>query len=142
MLKAMTAADLIEQGRAQRNAGNLASAAGSYRHAVELLRAANQPLRLAHTIRHVGDILQDAAKLTEAEPCYEEALSIYRPHPDTRPLDLANAIAGHARLAEKLNRRQHAILLWKDAYDLYTSCGIEAGIEEAGSRLGDLWTRP
>jgi tetratricopeptide (TPR) repeat protein len=138
----MTAADLIEQGRAQRNAGDLASAADSYRHAVELLRTSNQPLRLAHAFRHVGDILQDAANLTEAEPCYEEALSIYRPHPDTRPLDLANAVAGYARLAEKLNHRRQAILLWKEAYDLYTSCGVEAGIEEADSRLGDLRTRP
>jgi tetratricopeptide (TPR) repeat protein len=138
----MTAADLIEQGRSERNAGNLTAAADSYRHAVELLRVADQPLRLTHTVRHVGDILQDAGKLTEAGPCYEEALSIYRSHPDTRPGDLANAVAGYARLAEKLNHRQQAILLWKEAHDLYTHCGIGAGVEEAGSRLSDLWTRP
>jgi len=134
----MTAAELIEKARSERNAGNLTAAADSYKRAADAFHLDGQPLREAHAIRHSGDILQDAGELTTAQPCYEEALAIYRPHPDTPPLDLANAIAGYARLSEKLNHRQRATLLWNQAFDLYTQCSVQAGIDEARSRLDDL----
>ena len=134
----MTAAELVEKGRSERNAGNLTAAADSYKRAADAFRLDSQPLREAHAIRHAGDILQDAGEFTAAQPCYEEALAIYRFHPDTLPLDLANAIAGYARLSEKLSHRQRATLLWKQAFDLYTHCGVQAGIDEALSRLDDL----
>jgi len=137
----MTAAELVEKGRSERNAGNLTAAADSYKRAADAFHVAGQPLRKAHAIRHSGDILQDAGELTTAQPCYEEALAIYRHHPDTPPLDLANAIAGYARLSEKLNHRQRAAALWKDALDLYAQCSVQAGVDEARGRLDDLVAR-
>ena len=137
----MTAAELVEKGRAERNAGNLTAAADSYKRAADAFHLAGQPLRKAHAIRHSGDILQDAGDLTAAQPCYEEALAIYRHNPDTPPLDLANAIAGYARLSEKLNHQRRASALWKDAFDLYTQCSVQAGIDEARGRLDALAAR-
>jgi len=137
----MTAAELVEKGRSERNAGNLTAAADSYKRAADAFHLAAQPLREAHAIRHSGDILQAAGELTTAQPCYEEALGIYRRHPEVPLLDLANAIAGYARLSEKLNHRQRAAALWKDALDLYTQCSVQPGIDEARGRLDDLATR-
>ena len=134
----MTAVELVEKGRSERNAGNLTAAADTYKRAADAFRAAGQPLRFAHAICHAGDILQDAGELATAQSCYEEALATYRPHPETPPLDLGNAITGYARLSEKLNHRRRALHLWKEAFDLYTQCGIQPGIDEARSRLNDL----
>ncbi len=63
-----------------------------------ILRTIGQPLRLAHTIRHLGDVYNDDGNRRAAEPCYREALEIYRAHPDAPRLDLANAIRSLAVL--------------------------------------------
>ncbi|MDQ2839448.1 MAG: tetratricopeptide repeat protein, partial [Acidobacteriota bacterium] len=96
LAKALTGIGQIERDLHDREA-----ARKHYEEAVTLYRALDDPLRLAHTVRHVGDILQDDGQRELAEPCYEEALEIYREHQETSPLDLANTIAGFARLKVK-----------------------------------------
>ena len=49
------------------------------------------PLLLAHTLRHLGDLHHDDGRDDLAEPLYDEALALYRAS-NAPPLDLANAI--------------------------------------------------
>jgi hypothetical protein len=65
-------------------------------------RRGADPLRLAHRVRHLGDAYYYAGRAALAEPCYVEALSIYRGHARTRPLDLANAIRSFAVLKDEV----------------------------------------
>lgn len=41
-----------------------------YEEAVTLFRGVDQPLVLAHTIRHLGDVYQEQGRPDLAEPCY------------------------------------------------------------------------
>lgn len=102
-----------------------------------ILRTLDDPLRLAHTVRHVGDIFQSqGAEL--AGPFYAEALAIYRGNDSTRPLDLANTVAGYARFNEEHGEAGEAITLWQEARSLYASVDVQAGVKEAGERLAVL----
>ncbi len=60
--------------------------------AVALSREENDPLLLAHSVRHLGDLHRAGGRLVEADRCYSEALSLYRAAPAPLPLDFANAI--------------------------------------------------
>lgn len=106
-----------------------------YKEAVGLFREFDEPLKLAHTIRHLGDVYRHANKTVLAEACYVEALAIYRSHKDTPPLDVANAIRSHAVLKEAGGDRQHARALWQEAHDLYLGVGVGAGVSESAARL-------
>jgi len=109
-----------------------------YEEAVAILRSENQPLLLAHTIRHLGDVHREGGSRVLAEPCYHEALSIYRSHNERRPLDLANAIRSLAVLKSDAGERVEAAAMWREAHDLYLSLDILAGVEESASRLALL----
>src|SRR2546423_10945899 len=76
------------------------------RLAVASLRKVDDPLRLAHKVRHLGDAYYYAGRWSLAEPCYLEALSIYRRHENRQPLDLANAIRSFAVLRMRLAQPQ------------------------------------
>jgi hypothetical protein len=69
--------------------------------AVAKSRKVGDPLRLAHAVRHLGDAYYYARRAERAEPCYVEALSIYRGHEHARPLDFANAIRSFAVLKDE-----------------------------------------
>ena len=58
-----------------------------YEEAVAICREESDPLTLAHTVRHLGDVHQDAGRVELAEPCYDEALVVYRSQEErTHPL--------------------------------------------------------
>src|SRR2546423_1077662 len=105
------------------------------RLAVASLRKVNDPLRLAHTVRHLGDAYYYARHWSLAEPCYLEALSIYRIHENRQPLDLANAIRSFAVLKDEVGAVAEAKLLWQEAHDLYVTLDVSAGIAESAARL-------
>jgi tetratricopeptide (TPR) repeat protein len=130
--------DLIAQGYEERKRHHLDTALACYEEAVAILRTRNDQLRLAHTVRHVADILCDQDRESAAMPHYEEALAIYRAHPSASPLDLANAIRGYALLLQKLKDTSQVVLLWQEARKLYADTAISAGVQEADRRLAAL----
>lgn len=109
--------------------------------AVASLRKVDDPLRLAHRVRHLGDAYYYAGRVSLAEPCYVEALSIYRRHEQRRPLDLANAIRSFAVLKDEVGAAEEAQRLWQEAHDLYVAVDVPAGIAESAARLALLVRR-
>ena len=86
----------------------------------------------------MGDILQDRANLDLAEPCYKEALGIYRCHLETPPLDLANALRGYALLMGATGRGEEAAALWREARTLYMEISVAAGVTESERQIARL----
>jgi tetratricopeptide (TPR) repeat protein len=107
-----------------------------YEEAVVLFRELEEPLVLAHTIRHLGDVYLEQGRPDLAEPCYHEALGLYRRHEADSSLDLANAVRSLAVL-----RWEQARALWEEVRDLYTSLSIETGIQESTARVTALSIR-
>jgi tetratricopeptide (TPR) repeat protein len=107
-----------------------------YEEAVALFREADEPRVLAHTVRHLGDVYLEQGRPDLAEPCYHEALGLYRSNEDDSSLDLANAVRSLAVL-----RWEQAKTLWEEVLDLCTSLSIEAGINESKARVAALSTR-
>jgi tetratricopeptide (TPR) repeat protein len=128
-------------GQIERDRKNIGAALMHYQLAVELYRKQEIPLTLAHTIRHVADILLDEGNLEQARRHYEEALAIYCAHEDTPPLDLANALRGYAQLTEESGKTEEATLLWRQTQALYEQLGIEAGVTECRSHQAFLMGR-
>ena len=95
-------------------------------------------MRLAHKVRHLGDAYYYAGQLSLAEPCYVEALSIYRTQEHKPPLDLANAIRSFAVLKAELGAADEARHLWEEAHDLYVAVEVSAGVAESAARLALL----
>src|SRR2546430_4915129 len=107
--------------------------------AVASARRREDPLKLAHTIRHLGDAYYYAGRWALAEPCYVEALSIYRRHERSPQLDLANAIRSFAVLKDEVGAAEQSQSLWQEAHDLYVALKISAGggtNAARGARLG------
>ena len=107
-----------------------------YEEAVALFREVDEPLLLAHTIRHLGDVYHEQGRPDLAEPCYHEALGLYRNHEDGPSLDLAYAVRSLAVL-----RWEQTRTLWEEARGLYTAAGIEAGVKESTARVSALSSR-
>ena len=72
------AEDFIAQARLARRERRFDAARQHYERAIATLREARQPLRLAHTIRHLGDVCYEAGLAALAEPHLREALALYR----------------------------------------------------------------
>jgi len=119
-----------ELGELARNRDDLNAAQTHYEESAALLRRSDDPLKLAHTIRHLGDVHAQQANWGEAERCFVEALDIYRAHPSPDALDLANAIRPYALLKTRTGRTEEARPLWLEAGALYETEGIAAGVEE------------
>jgi tetratricopeptide (TPR) repeat protein len=104
-----------------------------YEEAVRLFREVDEPLVLAHTIRHLGDVYHEQGRPDFAEPCYHEALGLYRADEADGSLDLANAVRSLAIL-----RWEQTRALWEEVRDLYATLNIEAGIKESTARVTAL----
>ncbi len=106
--------------------------------AIESYTASGNSDRIAHSIRHLGDLYLRLNKLTEAESNYERAVSLYSDSQDTNPNDLANCLRGYALLLEKLNKNDKAVSIWKSTGQLYQICGLSDGQQEAEARIKAL----
>jgi tetratricopeptide (TPR) repeat protein len=122
----------------ERDLGHVEAALQNYEAAVTLIRSLDDPLWLAHTLRHVGDVLQDRGLYTAASPYYEEALALYRADDEAALLDVANAVRGFGFLNESLGRPAEAATLLEEARGLYASADVGAGVEECERRLAAL----
>jgi tetratricopeptide (TPR) repeat protein len=127
-----------ELGRVERDLRETDAALLHYGEAAAVYRKLDEPLRLAHTVRHIGDILRGDGQLQPAGPHFREALEIYRAHPETPPLDLANALRGYALLQEELGEKQEAVALWREARELYAAVNVQAGVDEGDRRIERL----
>ena len=128
-MTAEKAREVTRLGYAERSQGQLVEALAHYQEAAAIYRQLDDPLALAHTVRHVGDIHRQMGHPELAEPCYNEALALYRANREAaQPLDLANAIRAMAVLKDQGD-------LWKEARDLYAELGVQAGVDECNRRL-------
>ena len=76
------------------------ASAAAYLEALELARQGQDPLVIAHTVRHLGDALSRLGETRDAEAAYLEALAIYETHAGDAALDHANALGKFARLLD------------------------------------------
>jgi tetratricopeptide (TPR) repeat protein len=134
--------ELVKAGRRARREGRPEDALSFYERAAAAYRTSGDSLRLAHTLRHVGDIHRQAGRPELAEPFHREALALYRCHPDPPRLGLANAIRPLAILEERAGRVDAARRLWAEARDLYEACGVTEGVAESSRRLAALAGSP
>jgi tetratricopeptide (TPR) repeat protein len=133
--------DLVSQARAARREHRLDDARRHYEDAVAMLRDAGEPLRLAHTLRHLGDVLWDAGRPAQAEPHVRHALALYRHHSDAPRLDVANAIRSLAVVTEHAGNTEEANRLWSEAHEIYVSLDVKPGAVESAARLDRLRSR-
>ncbi len=106
-----------------------------YQEAVELFRSCDDHLRLAHTVRHLGNIYHEDGDMDAAGKCLTEAINIYHNNGDRKSLDYANAIRSLAALKDDINDLVSAKRLWIAARDLYIFHRIEDGVNETGRRI-------
>jgi len=125
-------------GQIERDAGNGEAALRLYEEAAAVCREEGDQLALAHTVRHIADIHLDARRAELAGPFYVEAIAIYRANPNTKPLDLANALRPFAILNEDMGKVAEARRLWAEARDLYATAGVPQGVAEGSRRLARL----
>ena len=132
------AKELRRRGEAERGMPGGDGGVGSYEQAIAILREENEPLLLAHALRHLGDIHHDRGRNDLAARFYDEALILYRGHAEASPLDLANALRSQALLKEETNHRDEAIALWREAGELYEMVDVEAGAKESARHVARL----
>ena len=130
--------ELRRRGEAERGLSDGDGGVASYEEAIAILREENEPLLLAHAIRHLGDIHHDRGRNELAAHHYDEALALYREHPEAKPLDLANAIRSQAVLKEETGQIEDAIALWSEAGKLYEMVNVDAGVNESARRVARL----
>jgi len=106
-----------------------------YEDAVTLYRELDDPLKLAHTIRHLGLVHEDAGRLEKAEKFYDEALDLYRTHSTVDTLDYANAVRYPAVVKNRLGKRDESTALWEEACRRYEEVGIHEGVAEGAAWL-------
>lgn len=133
-----TADALVKLGYQARRDGRVDDALHFYSDAAMLYRDLSDPQKLAHTVRHVGDILRKQGSIEKARPCYEEALTIYRAHHETSDLDLANTLRGFALLCEDAGEKEQAKNLWREARTLYDASNVLPGVQESEARIAKL----
>ena len=124
-----------ELAEVERNLRNQESAIEHYRDAVLLYGKLDLPLRLAHTIRHLGDVLFDSGDFSGAVKHQSEALEIYRNTPNRPTLDLANALNNLAISNSKIGDIARSKEFWREARDLYAELGITEGVEQCEREL-------
>ena len=109
-----------------------------FEESVAAAREADDPLRLAHAVRHLGQANQRLRRLESAARCYEEALDLYDQAGTAHPLDHANTLRPMAALSEELGDVEGARLLWRRAAKLYRAAGVEEGARECEAQLSSL----
>ncbi len=135
-------------GQIERDLGDIPAALQHHREAADLYRTLQQPLAVAHTIRHIADIQRENGDLTPAAAAhYDEALLIYRDHPETKPLDMANTLRGYALFKAATAHPEAAIASWHEARTFYEQAATQTGLDmqpafdEIDSQLARLSAR-
>ena len=109
-----------------------------FEESVAVAREAGDPLRVAHAVRHLGQVNHRLGRLESAGRCYEEAVELYDRSATADPLDHANALRPMAALKEELGEVEEARVLWRRAAGLYRVAGVGEGVRECEGRLSGL----
>ena len=109
-----------------------------FEESVTVARETGDPLRVAHAVRHLGQVHHRLSRLESARQCYEEALDLIDQAGTAHPLDHANALRPMAALLEELGDVEGARLMWRKAARLYRSAGVEEGVRECEARLSSF----
>lgn len=109
-----------------------------FEEAAAVARETGDPLRVAHAVRHVGQVHQRRGRRERAERAYREALDLYREAGTPPPLDHANALRPLALLREERGDPGEAKDLWRRAARLYRIAGVAEGVEECEARVARL----
>lgn len=112
-----------------------------FAESVVVARELDDPLRLAHAVRHLGQVNHRLGRLESAARCYEEAVDLYDQAGTAHALDHANAIRPMAMLKEELGDVEGARRLWRTAAKLYRSAGVEEGVRECEAHLSSHGAR-
>ena len=129
---------LVALGEIERNPEDRNLARQHYEEAIAIYRVVGDPGRVAHAVRHLGDICYEDGRPDLAEPCFHEALALYRADPATGKLDLANAIRSLAVLREEHGDPEEAAQLWQEARELYEAVNVQEGVSESSARLARI----
>ena len=105
------------------------------RESLKHYQKGGNPNRIAHSTRHVADLLRTLGNTEDAEITYRDAIETYRRETGTFSGDLANALRGYSLALEQLKKYREAIDAWKEVRDLYETCQLEEGVAEADQRL-------
>jgi tetratricopeptide (TPR) repeat protein len=127
-------------GQLERDLGHTEAALACYEEAARVCRSLDDPMLLAHTLRHVGDLYREADQPEPAEASCLEALALHHDHPGAPPLELANTIRPLALLAQAAGRRDDAFWLWREACELYAEANVPQAVAECQRRIAS--TRP
>jgi hypothetical protein len=136
--KALPAQAQTGMGQIARDLQAGARALSHYEEAVRISRVLEQRLRLAHTIRHVGDILRGKGCKLDSAPHSLEDLKLYRGHDETALLDLANTLGGYALLKPDHGAFADAMQLWQEAGRLCAQLDLQAGVAESNAEIARL----
>ncbi|MDE2678036.1 MAG: tetratricopeptide repeat protein [Gemmatimonadota bacterium] len=109
-----------------------------FEKSVAVAREAGDPLRLAHAVRHLGQVNHRLGRLESAGRCLAEAIDLYDQAGTAHPLDHANALRPMAVLREETGDVEGARLMWRRAAQLYRSAGVDEGVRECEAHLSDL----
>ncbi|MCB0278737.1 MAG: tetratricopeptide repeat protein, partial [Calditrichaeota bacterium] len=110
---------------------NLQTALEFSLHSHEYYVLANNQNKIAHSGRHMADLLVELKRYEEAEQQYITAIHIYKTESGTHSGDLANALRAYAILLEKMQRRDEAIEMWYETRLIYQAANFKAGVNEA-----------
>ena len=125
-------------GQIERDQGRVDLAIVHYEEALAQELTLSDYQCIAHTARHLGDMHVHQQRPKEAEPFFEEAMTLYRGDPETEPLNLANALGGYAMLKQALGDLEASRANFKEARELYAELGIDAGVEECDRWLAAI----
>ncbi len=113
------------------------SAEAHYRRATEMFHALGDPLRSAHNMRHLADVLRETGRPSEAASYYSESIEFFRRSGDY-PLQLANALRGLALMQGDMGDFAESLESWAEAKALYQLVGVDAGVAESRKRIDEL----
>lgn len=129
---------LAGMAQLHRDGGDAASALPLFEEAVTHCQQLRDPHRLAHALRHLGEVHLELRQFDRAQQHLREALDLYRVEPATAPLDLVNTVRPLASCLERHGADDDARACWAEARDLYASLGFDEGVAECAAGVTRL----
>lgn len=101
-------------------------------------KRANNRERIAHSTRHMADLQRHLNQYNESELNYRQAIEFYKSASSVHPGNLANTLRGFAILLELQEKFEEAINAWEETKELYLTCNLQEGVDEANQKLKAL----